>query len=181
MAKPDEAFGMMVSNLEQSTGRSIDEWTAIVNSMGQAKHGQVVARLQEEYGLGFGYAGMVAHIARGYGTQSGDELLDGVFSGARAGLRPMYEQVAAIVSALGEDVEVAPRKTMVSFRRSKQFAYFNPVSGKRVVLGLALKGIEPTGRLRASKGMTSHEVELTAPDDVDDELADWLRTAYERS
>jgi hypothetical protein len=181
VAKPDEAFGMMVSNLEKSTGRSIDEWTAIVNGMGLDKHGQIVSRLQEDYGLGFGYAGMIAHIARGYGTQSSDELLDGVFSGAKAGLRPMYEQLAAIVSALGDDVQVAPKKTMVSFRRSKQFGFFNPVSAKRVVVGIALKGVPPTDRLRASKGMTSHEVELTRPDDVDDELAGWLREAYERS
>jgi hypothetical protein len=48
-----------------------------------------------------------------------------------------------------------------------------------VQVGLNLRGVEPTGRLLAAGGMCTHRVDVTAADEVDDELLGWLRAAYE--
>ena len=90
----------------------------------------------------------------------------------------------AAVSKLGSDVEISPKKSYVSLRRKKQFALVQASTRTRVDVGLNLKGEATTERLEASgsfNAMCSHRVRLTADEQVDDELAGWLRQAYERA
>lgn len=77
------------------------------------------------------------------------------------------------------DVEVAPKKTGVSLRRAKQFALVEAPSAKRIQLGLNLRGVAATERLRSMSGMCTHRVDLTSVNDVDDEVQGWLRAAYD--
>ncbi len=174
-------FGTMPETLEQSTGRSLDAWMEVVRALGLERHGQILTALKQDHGLSHGYANMLALIATGYGQADEDELISGQFAGPKAGLRPIYDRLVAVVTALGEDVEIAPKKSMVTFRRSKMFACFTPSSAKRAELGIALRGDAPTERLRASNGMTSHAVWVAAPEEIDDEVLAWLREAYGRS
>jgi hypothetical protein len=78
-------------------------------------------------------------------------------------------------------VEVVPKKTGVSLRRTKQFAVVEAASAKRVQLGIQLKGEATTERLLTGNAMCSHRVNLTSLGEVDDELLGWLRAAYERA
>jgi predicted transport protein len=174
-------FATMPETLEQTTGRSLDSWIETVRALGLEKHGEILTALKRDHGLTHGYANMLALLATGYGTAAEDELIAGQFAGPKAGLRPIYDRVLQVVTGLGDDVEVAPKKTMITFKRGKMFACFTPSSAKRAELGIALRGDEPTDRLRASKGMTSHAVWLAEPDELDDEVVDWLQTAYDRS
>ncbi|WP_246263692.1 DUF5655 domain-containing protein [Parasphingopyxis algicola] len=92
--------------------------------------------------------------------------------------------MAAFVATLGADAELAPKKSYVSLRRSKQFGLVQPSTKTRLDLGLNLKGVEPVGRLELSgsfNAMVSHRMRLESVDDVDDEVRDWLRAAYERA
>lgn len=100
-------------------------------------------------------------------------------SGAKAELRPICDRLLAEAEALGADVEVAPKKTGVSLRRSKQFALVEAPSAKRIQLGLNLRGVAATERLRSMNGMCTHRVDLTSVNDVDDEVQGWLRAAYD--
>jgi hypothetical protein len=174
-------FGTMPETLEATTGRSLESWLETVRGMGLEKHGQILKALKTEHGLSHGYANMLALLSTGYGTQDADELVEGLFAGPKASLRPIYDRVLAVVRALGDDVEVAPKKTMVSFKRGRQFACFTPSSAKRAELGIALRGEPATDRLRISNGMTSHAVWIASPDEIDDEVLGWLREAYARS
>ncbi len=174
-------FGTMPETLEATTGRSVDDWLALTRGLGLEKHGQILKALKSEHGLSHGYANMLALVATGYGTQATDELVEGLFAGPKAALRPIYERLLAVIGDLGPDVEVAPKKTMVTFKRGKQFACFTPSSAKRAELGIALRGDPPTDRLRVSNGMTSHAVWIADPSEIDDEVTGWLHAAYERS
>lgn len=174
-------FGTMPETLEATTGRSLDAWLEIVRGSGLKKHGQILKMLKGEHGLTHGYANMLALLATGYGTQDTDELVAGLFAGSKAALRPIYDRLLEVVQGLGADVEVAPKKTMVTFKRNKQFVCFTPSSAKRAELGIALRGVSPTERLRASNGMTSHAVWIADPADIDDEVVGWLKEAYARS
>ncbi len=96
----------------------------------------------------------------------------------------MYDAVLAAASKFGPDVEIAPKKTYVSLRRSKQFAIVQPATRSRVNLGFNLKGVEATDRLEGGKvfgGMCTHRVRLASPSDVDKELVAWLQQAYEQA
>ncbi len=125
---------------------------------------------------------MLALLATGYGTASEDELLTGLFAGSRAGLRPIYDRVESVITGFGEDVEVLPKKSMVGFKRNRQFACFMPASASRVDLGITMKDEAPADpRIKATPGgMTSHVVRLTAAGDIDGDVVSWLRLAYDR-
>jgi hypothetical protein len=176
----DEAL-TRIAGLEKGTGRSYADWRLIVAGLGTEKHAEIVARLKAEHGLGHGHANLLALLHRGWGTTADDDLVAGLFTGSKAGLRPIYDRLVEVTTAFGPDVELDPKKTMVMVRRSKGFACFVPASAKRAEVGIALRGEPPTERLRASTGMTSHAVWIEEPSAIDDEVLGWLRTAYERA
>ena len=165
-------------NLQASTGHTMPEWIGIVQKAGIEKHGEIVAWLKAEHGLTHGFANGIALSFRSRGDQPAEVDL---VAGAREALRPVYERLIEAAKALGPDVEVAPKKSSVSLRRSKQFALIEVPSAKRVQLGIQLKGEPTTDRLLAGNAMCSHRVDLATVDEVDDELLAWLRAAYERA
>ena len=106
------------------------------------------------------------------------------YAGDKAGLRPMYDAIMKAASGFGADVEVSPKKTYVSLRRSKQFALVQPSTKIRIDVGLNLKGVAPAGRLEASgsfNAMCTHRVRVESAGDVDAALIAWLRDAYDKA
>ncbi|HEX5590174.1 MAG TPA: DUF4287 domain-containing protein [Candidatus Limnocylindrales bacterium] len=183
MTDPRAVMGTMADTLEAKTGKSVEAWLEIVRGLGLEKHGEIVAALKAQHGLSHGYANSLALVFRGYGGTPEDELLTGLFAGPKAGLRPIYDRVAEVCLALGPDVTVAPKKTMVGFRRGKQFVCFTPLSSKRAEVGVALRDAAPADpRIVATPGgMTSHVVRVESPGEIDADVVTWIRTAYERS
>jgi hypothetical protein len=172
----------MIDNLPAKTGRSLQEWFTVLDATGLQQHGELMAVLKSEHGLTHGFANGIVLRYRAQGTSdTPDDLVAAQYAGPKAGLRPVLDAVVTAVTGFGPDVEVVPKKTAVSLRRSKQFAVIEVPSAKRVQLGIQLKGVEPTGRLLVGNQMCSHKVVLTAPADVDGEVVGWLREAYERS
>jgi hypothetical protein len=149
------------------------------------KHGEMVKLLKSDHGFTHGYANLVAHAARdGLGGPEGtvDDKEGALFDGRKEALKPIYAALKEALAGLGDDVEVSPKKTYVSFRRKKQFALAQPSTASRLDLGLNLKGVEPSGRLESAAGfnaMCTHRVRLEGANEVDSELAAWLRGAYE--
>lgn len=183
MPTPQEQLESMIANFKAKTGKTLDQWAAIARKSGLAKHGEIVAMLKGEHAMGHGYANVVAQrtLQAGAGEPAGDGLIDAQYAGAKAGLRPIYDAIIGKVRTFGGDVEVAPKKTYVSLRRSKQFALVQPSTGTRVDVGINLKGKAPGGRLEASgsfNSMVSHRVRVEKAGDVDAELVAWLREAY---
>ena len=186
MAKsPEEMAASMVANLPEKTGKTLPAWLKIVGAAGLEKHGQIVKLLKAEHGVTHGYANLIAHEYLNAAKPSAtDDLVAAQYAGAKEGLRPIYDKLAAAVAKFGGDVELAPKKTYVSLRRSKQFGLVQPSTKTRVDVGLNLKGTPPSGRLEASgsfNSMVSHRVRLEKPGDVDKELLAWLKAAYEKA
>ena len=182
MPDPDAQTQNQIRNIEASTGRSMDEWVALVGASGKTKHGEIVAWLKSDHGLTHGNANRIALVAlRGPGAPEGDALVDAIYSGPKASLRPFHDRVVATADGFGDDVEQAPKQAYVSLRRSKQFATVGPASAGRLEIGLNLKGVEPAGRLEAGGGMCTHRVRLSDPAEFDAEVEGWLREAYDRA
>jgi predicted transport protein len=187
MAKsPEEMLDSMVANLKEKTGKTLDEWIQTARKTKLAKHGEIVKYLKSEYGMGHGYANLVAQQAlQGDQPAAGDDdLVAAQYTGAKAALKPVYDSLIAAVKKFGGDVEVAPKKTYVSLRRSKQFAIIQPSTATRLDVGINLKGTAPTDRLEASgsfNAMVSHRVRVGNAKEIDGKLLDWLRQAYEAS
>lgn len=183
MSDPNQASQSMIDNLPQKTGRSLEQWFAVLDGTNLTKHTELMNHLKQDHGVSHGFANgiVLRYRERGSAPPNDDALVDLQYAGAKAALRPIYDAVVAAVTAFGPDVEVAPKRTGVSLRRSKQFAVVEASSAKRVQLGIQLKGEPATDRLLVGNAMCSHKVNLTDAGDVDDDLVGWLRAAYERA
>jgi hypothetical protein len=188
MADLDQAVATQLSNIEKRTGKSIEELSTLVRESNLRKHGELVAMLKNTLGMGHGDANLLVHIAR-RPAQSGEasepeRSLDGVlgelYTGPRAALRPIHEQLQEELDRWGE-FEWLPRKSYVSYRRKKQFATIGPATKTQVEVGLNMKGVAATDRLEALPAgqMCTYRVRLAEVGQVDAELLGWLRTAYE--
>ena len=185
MAKsPEEILASMIANFLEKTGKSMEEWLLITRKAGLGKHGQIVKMLESDHAMTHGFANIVATMTlRGDSPEpTADDLVAAQYAGAKAGLKPVYDKLAAAVSDFGDDVELAPKKAYVSLRRNKQFALIQPSTKTRIDVGINLKGTEPEGRLEAAgsfNAMVSHRVRLASTDDIDGDLLAWLKAAYD--
>ena len=113
-----------------------------------------------------------------------DALVDGQYAD-RPQLRPVLDAVLAAASALGP-VTVQARKTCVSLVSPRRtFAAVQATTKSRVDLGLRLDGVAPAGRLLVARNIASGTINLRialgGPGEVDEEVAGWLRRAYDES
>lgn len=174
----------MVQNLEKKTGKSLEEWIKIIKATGLQKHTEMINHLKNEYGFTHGFANLVALKARGTDAGSAantSDLVDAQYKGKET-LRPMYDRLIKEIQKFGKDVEIAPKNAYVSIRRKKQFAILQPSTKTRLDVGINLKGTEPAGRLEKSgsfNSMVSHRVRVENAEDVNKELFNWLKQAYD--
>ena len=179
MASPDDQLATMLANIPEKTGKPLAEWIKLIQKSGHEKHGEILKFLKGEHGVSHGFANLIAAKSRETGEEV--DLVAAQYSGGKAGLRPLYEEIVGFARSLGGDVEVAPKKASVSLRRKKQFALVTPATKTRIDLGLALKGDEPAGRLEAYNAMCSHRVRLESSAAFDGEVKAWMKEAYSRS
>ena len=189
MAKtPEEMAASMVANLKESTGKTLEQWHRVAKASGLSKHGEIVKHLKGEHGMTHGYANLVVHTflndTSAITGEGGEDLVEAQYAGKKADLKPIYSALIDAVKKLGKDVEISPKKTYVSLRRSKQFALIQPSTATRIDVGLNLKGEAVTRRLERSgsfNAMVSHRVRVENKADVDAELRGWLKKAYDAS
>ena len=115
-------------------------------------------------------------------TATADALIDGQYAD-RQNLRPIYDAVLAAAAGMGE-FAIQARKTYVSLVSPKRtFARIQPTTRSRVDLGLRLANPTLLGRLQPSRlHETMHlQISLARPEDVDCEVVQWLRRAYDES
>lgn len=183
MDKIDKAFASMIENLYKNTGKKLEEWIEIVKSKNIQKHGEIVSYLKNEHKLTHGYANLIGHRSKSSDSASAIDKVDLVetqYKGKES-LRPIYEALKVKILALGDDIEIAPKKANVSFRRAKQFVLIGPATKSRFEVGLFLKNFPATDRLIAEKqgAMCTHKVNLANVEDIDDELLNWIKTSYD--
>lgn len=188
MSSLEQAQQTHLNNILKKTGKSTDELTAIVKNSGLSGHGELRMMLMRNLGLSYGDANALVHAllksdgqrqAEGKGQE---EVLDEIYSGAKAPLRPIHEAVIREIVKFGE-FEILPKKGYISMRRKKQFAMLGPVNKARLELGLNIKDLPPAERLlEQPKGsMCNYIVKLTEPGQVNAELITWIKFAYENA
>jgi len=188
MSDLDQAVETQIKNIQTKTGKSFDELAAIVRQSGLTKHAEIRAMLQRDLGLGYGDANALVHaVLQSDGARAAaasgmttDAVLADIYSGPKAALRPIHEALMSRINGLG-DFETLPKKGYVSLRRKKQFAMIGPPTNTRVDVGINAKALEAHPRLlmQPAGSMCNYIVRVTDPQDVDEELFAWIRTAFE--
>ncbi|AXT50346.1 DUF4287 domain-containing protein [Aquimarina sp. BL5] len=178
----DPALQTMINNMPEKTGKSLEEWKQILKEQSFAKHGEAVKFLKTEHSVTHGFANTIVALSK-ESDDTPNDLVTSQYKG-KENLLPIYEKLLTVVTSFGDDVVKTPKKTSVSIIRKKQFALIKPATKTRIDLGLKLKGKPTTERLQNSGPfgtMCTHRVQIISIDQVDTELTEWLKEAYEMS
>jgi hypothetical protein len=182
-----------IARLPEKTGKTLDQWLAVVKKSGPPTEKERRDWLKVEHGFGTNEAWWIAERAEGKGAEDGDPELylqaaegyvEEMFSGGKAGLRPLYDALLQLGFSMGKDVKACPCKTIVPLYRKHVFAQIKPSTRTRIDFGFALKDTEATGRLIdtggfAKKDRISHRIPITSLKDINAEVERWLKRAYE--
>jgi hypothetical protein len=184
-----------LAELKEKTGRSMEEWVALVNKEGPKGEKSRREWLKTKHKIAPNSAWWIAERAEGKG---GDEdspeiylkaavgYVEAQYAGPKEKLRPIFDELLKLGKSMGGDAKACPCKTMVPLYRNHVFAQVKPTTNSRIDLGFALthyKGKLPkrlidTGGL-AKKDRITHRIELTALEQIDGEVKQWLKTAYD--
>jgi len=182
--RPGEMMAAVLANLEARTGKPLAEWMALIASGGPATPAARKQWLKQTYGLGQNTAmailGSLDGSAAAYEDAAG--LVEAQYAGLKAGLRPLYETLAAMARDLGADVTLKPCRTYVTIARRSQFAVIQATMRTRLDLGLSLRGIDCDLALARNLGggeAITHRISITDAADITPAVREWLRQAYE--
>ncbi len=178
----DKALQTMIANMPEKTGKSLEEWAAILKAKRFEKHGQAVTFLKTEYGVTHGFANTIVTLSKNDQSNS-EDLLTNQYKG-KENLQLIYEKLVAEISKFGDDITNTPKKGSVSIIRKRQFALIKPATKTRIDLGLKIKDKPAHGRLENSGPfgtMCTHRVQLTSVEDIDAKVLSWIKEAYDRS
>lgn len=178
----DKALATQLANIEKRTGKSLADLAALVQGCGLAKHGEIVAMLKRDLGMGHGDANTLAHHAKQAAAPAvpAEDALDAIYTGPKAALRKIHDALMARIEVFGA-FEVAPKKGYVSLRRKKQFATLGPATRTEVEIGLNAKQDDVGAdfvRLPPG-GMCQFKRRIASLDEVDDALIAAIRVAWD--
>ena len=137
---PDEMLSAVSESLVARTGRSLEQWLALVRSSGVDPLDQAAVRgwLRREHGVPQNSQWAIADAAAreaGWVRPTVSEYIDRQYAGAKAALRPIFDALPARWE-LGDDVTVEGRGGYTPFVRGRQFAAVAAATRDRVDLGL---------------------------------------------
>jgi hypothetical protein len=188
MSSVERAKATQIANIQKKTGKSMEELTELILSGGLSKHGELRSMLMEKLGLGYGDATMLVHFVLKTDTQivvqekglSTVDVLDEIYDGPKASLRPIHDQLMSAIEQFGE-FEIAPKKGYVSLRRKRQFAMLGPATNTRFELGINIKNLEADERLieQPAGSMCNYKVRLSEVSQIDEKIMSWVQMAYE--
>jgi hypothetical protein len=184
----DKAYQTQLDNIQKKTGKNLDELAGIIKSSGLSKHGEIREMLKRDLGLGYGDANTLTLYAmksvgdRATQVKTHVQVLDEIYSGPKVHLRPIHERFMDAIHTFGE-FEIAPKKGYVSLIRKKQFAMIGPATNSRVEVGINHKSLGGNPRLieQPPASMCHYKVKITQTEEVDQELINWVKQAYESS
>jgi len=182
-----------VATLQEKTGRSLDEWLELVKKSGPPTEKERRDWLKKEHGLGTNSAWWIAERAEGKGAETDDPdaylraaegHVEKMYSGGKAGLRPIYDALLKLGLGLGKDTKACPCETIVPLYRNHVFAQIKPATRTRIDFGFALGARKAEGRLidtggYAKKDRITHRIPISSLKEIDAEVRKWLRIAYE--
>lgn len=176
-----------IDTAKTQTGKSLQEWLALVKSSGIEKRNDILEWLKKGHGLGHMQAQFVAGIFLNKGKPvyvNGDDLLESHFVKC-AEMRPLFDSIAEKIISSFPGTQLIAKKTYISFTAVREFAALN-VKLKEIRMGVDL-GDEPfTEVLQKSKLVgpmprVSHMITLTDIKQFDSKTKQLLQQSFNRT
>jgi hypothetical protein len=178
-------FASVQASLERDTGKTIDEWVAIVRTCPHDKSRARSDWLREHHGLGVNRAAHVLSVAFPAELRWDDA------GPLRAALwkDPASEAILQVVEkavAKLPDVTLGQRKTYTAWSRKVQMTACRPIKGGHVLIGFAVTPdadprLSPRGKSESWGDRLKGQMTLTSPTEVDASIDALLKQAWERS
>ena len=175
----------MEKGLLEKTGHPLEHWIKVVKATKLDKHKAIMDHLKAEHGFTHGFANFVALKSReaDAGSINDDTSVTSQYAGKEV-LKPIYDELLSRIGKFGDDITITPKKDSVSLIRKRQFALIKPATKTRIDLGLKIKNKPTDGRLESSGPfgtMCTHRIRLEHKDEIDAEVIEWIKEAYEQS
>lgn len=184
----------ILNNLKSKTGRSADEWAALLRQEAPAGDKARLDWLKTHYQLGRSTAALIVEYASGQAMDYADGAaylaaapgyVEAMYRGKEA-LRPAYDRILDLAREQFPDLKICPCATIVPLYRHHVFAQIRPAAKSRLELGLCLKSFSgklsprlvDTGGLQKGDRIT-HRFDLAPGQLPDAEMLHWLQVAYE--
>lgn len=174
-----------IGMLQRSTGSGLEHWLARIRELDPRNENALRDWLTVEGVSGYPRA-LLVHETFGYPhstVRTADELIDAQYAD-RPALRPILDAVLLCAGEL-DDVSIQTRTSHVGLAGPERtFAVVQPTTRHRVDLGLRipLPTPAPSTRLLPTVDLGADfpaRIPLTAPGQVDSEVAAWLKHAYD--
>ncbi len=185
---PEKMMAAVTESMRERTGRTLEEWVSLVSASEVDPLDQNAVRrwLKSEHGIPQNSRWAIADAAAraaGWERPETEEYIDQQYSGAKAGLRSIFDRLRAAIEALGDDVTMEGRSTYTPFVRRRQFVAIAAATRSRVDVGLRYTEAPRSKMLTSATapGQATHKLSLTAPEQVTEEVERLLRVAYDQN
>jgi len=185
---PDHMMAAVTASMAERTGRTLEEWVAVVQKSGIDPVDQNAVRrwLKAEHGVRQNSQWAIAEAAAraaGWVPPSVEEYVDLQYKGPKAHLRPVFDRLRAIMESFGDDVRVEGRATYTPFVRRRQFAAVAAATRSRVDVGLRYTDPPASARLAVASapGQATHRLSLASDSEITPDVEDLLRAAYDQN
>jgi hypothetical protein len=175
-----------IDTIKEKTGDTLDGWTRTIQATGMAKPKEITDWLKGEHKLNHMQATLLAgiYLNDGKPVYDYDVMFKKLFEGMED-QQTLYQSLEKrILTDIKGSVYFIPTKAYVSIEGERVFGCAK-IGKSYIRVGLDL-GDEPFGAyVQAAKGLgampnISHMIEISAPDDVNNDLMDYVQQAYDR-
>jgi hypothetical protein len=174
-----------IANCRQNTGRDLGEWMEVIGATGLDKPNAILKWLKDEHKLNHLQANFLSGIYLNGGKPVFDYevLFANLFKG-KENLLPLYRALESLVQTHLSDVDLIPTKTYISIEGKRIFACATPMKST-IRIGLDLGDTPFDEAVQKAKGLgampnLTHMIEIAESSQVNDELAGYMRQAYDR-
>ncbi len=184
------SFQAYLDTIKAKTGKTPDDFIKLAEEKGflkpGTKAGEIVAWLKEDFDLGHGHAMAIVNVLKQVNTPRAavDDRIDKLFAGNKSTWRASYDDLLAKLRQFGDDVAVAATDSYVSLLKGKRKFGVIYITGDRMDIGIKRKGEAAQGRFEEAgtwNSMVTHRVRIASPKEIDAEVLNWLRQAYDKA
>jgi len=178
------SFQAYLDNIKAKTGKTACDFKAMAAEKRLTQTKDILNWLKTDFGLGHGHAMAIMHLIvhESHIDSKPEEKLDKLFNGHKAQWRKPFDDLLSAASSFGPEFSSSAGQTYVNLlRNGKKFAIVQPAAG-RLDIGIKLKQASYSRRFEPAgpwNSMVTHRVKVNAPSQIDSELIEWLKMAYE--
>ena len=177
-----------LQSVRAKTGKSLEQLNEIAKELGYlvdaTKMSETVTWLKEEFEFSHQQAMALVEAFRAREIPNVEEPLSRLFAGERGRWRPVYDAVAQRIDHFGNDIAIHPTKKFVAFQRHRRKFAALAFDATHCDIGLRRVGRDESEPFVACEewipGIT-HRAPILSHRDVNEELVNWLRRAYEET